>query len=420
MRRRGIAGALAFVATCLILLVVDAHLPVVAAQPADDADEPTCSLDPGVKGDCATAVASDEPIQAEDTTRALEDLTRQVVALTDDNFDALTSTSTPATWLIMFKTNSCAICTKARPVLEELSVDADIAGHNDRELEALARGEIKQTEPKGEKDDPKGPVYTYEKPTDNGGIHRGPVYVATIDAGWAGRDTKKRFGVDATPTILLIRNEGRTEESKEEARSYYVYRGQRATYPLRGFVLGGFAARKRMDVPPPLSEGERKPQTLWGRVYDTLVSPGAKWAGGITGKIVLAWFAFVSVLGLGMRVHNYAWGEEDEEAKEKALEEEKARGRREVDETTADEKSAARQKAMWERKAANKAKFAAKKEARNRKKGEDGEEEEMEGVGFSVKKSDAEGKKKSKQEQLARAKAWHDKRNASKEASKDD
>ena len=135
------------------------------------------------------------------------------------------------------------------------------------------------------------------------------MYIATIDVGWYGRDTTKRFDVDSTPTMLLLRNEGYDGKSNNDSRFYYIYRGQRAIYPLRNFVLGGYATRKRMNMPPSLSEPVRKPQSNWGRVYDSFLSPSAKWAKGIVGKLLLTLFVFTRLLGLFMRIHNYAWGD---------------------------------------------------------------------------------------------------------------
>ncbi|KAL7546845.1 hypothetical protein ACHAWF_010176 [Thalassiosira exigua] len=418
-------GALAY-ASVLFALLLNAHghlQPVVAGADAEEGEgEPTCSLDPSAKGDCDDSEEFNRPsanYREEGTGRDVGDLTRRVVDLTDDNFDDLTLTSAPATWLIMFKTDACGICKKAKPVLEELSVDASIVDHNDRELEAITNGQ-EEKPPKTaatEKENggtPKGPVYVYEKSTgDEGQIPRGPVYVATIDANWFGRDITKRFGVDATPTILLLRNEGWGRgdgASGKDRRSYYVYRGQRATYPLRTFVLGEFAFRKKMDVPPPLVGAERKPRSWRGKMYDYLLkSRGAKWAGGIIGKILMAWFAFIFVLGVIMMVHYYAWGgdaaddDERQEERERELEAERAQGRKECGASSPDERSARRQKIMWERKAENRAKFAALKEAKKKKKqsGDEGGDDDLQGVGFAVKKSDA----RKLQNELSSAKA---------------
>ena len=176
----------------------------------------------------------------------------------------------------MFKTNSCAICKKARPIFEELSFHTDVVDHNDKELEAISSGKT-----------------TYEELTyDDGDIPKGPVYIATIDAGWSGRDTTKRCDVDATPTIILLRNKGYNNNNNKEtlvdSRSCYVYRGQRATYPLRNFVLGGYALRKKTDMPPPLPETELKPKNHFGRGYDYFMSPSVKWAGNFMFKVLCA------------------------------------------------------------------------------------------------------------------------------------
>jgi len=411
-----------FASTFLLLLLIgEVQLQTVVAQAAQEAvedDEPTCSLDPSSKSDCSTADAASSATSTDDVYISnRRDLTRQVISLTDETFDDLTLTSTPATWLIMFKTDSCGICKKVKPVLDSLSVDADIVNHNDGELQAIINNGNVQTEkqhpnePASEEDEgaPKGPVYVWEESTGGGEIPKGPVFIATIDASWSGRDTFKRFGVDATPTILVLRNEGHSDNSNVDSRSYYTYRGQRATYPFRSFVLGGYALRKRMDMPPPLADSERKPLSYWGRVYDLLLSPSARWAGGIIGKLLLAWFAFIGLLGLGMRVHNYAWGDNAEdnshEEKEIEIEKEKAQGRREREiekekaqgskdnAESAEERSTRRQKIMWEQKAKNHAKFAANQEAKEKKKeagNEGGDDDEFDGVGFSVKKSDAQ------------------------------
>ena len=371
----------------------------------DEGEEPTtCSLDPSYVGggvDCYTSApanADDEILPPSDYRhRSLDDATTslagRVVRLTDDNFDDLTTRSPsthhhrhhhhlPSTWLIMFKTDSCGICRKVVPILEALVVDGDIAGHNE------------------------------------------PIYVATIDAGWHGADTAKRFGVDATPTIILLRNEGGESSAGGEddgssssssssnvvdSRSYYVFREQRALYPLRKFVLGGYRHRKRMDVPPPLTDAERKPRSMTGRLIEQYLSPGASWAGGVIMKILLAWFGFMGSLGLFMRVHNYAWGgdgDDDDDGEgdadrrerhEREIEIEKARGREGYEPPGKDEKTANRQRLMWERKEANRARFAARQEAREAKKGgdaaggviDDDDDDEMRGEGVSVKKSDA-------------------------------
>jgi hypothetical protein len=364
----------------------------------DEGEEPTtCSLDPSSAGgvDCYTSAPAnaDEIPPSDYHHRSLDDamtsLAGRVVHLTDDNFDDLTTSSSthhhhhhhlPSTWLIMFKTDSCGICKKVVPILEALVVDGDIVSHNE------------------------------------------PIYVATIDAGWHGADTTKRFGVDATPTIILLRNEGgsyaggdddgssssssSSSSNVVDSRSYYVFREQRALYPLRKFVLGGYQLRKRIDVPPPLPDEERKPRSRTGRLYEHYLSPGANWAGGVIGKILLVWFGFMGILGLCMRVHNYAWGGDGDddgegdadrrERHEREIESEKARGREGYEPPGKDEKTANRQRLMWERKEANRARFAARQEARKaREEGDaagdviDDDDDEMRGEGVSVKKSDA-------------------------------
>jgi len=105
-----------------------------------------------------------------------------------------------------------------------------------------------------------------------------------------------------------------------------------------------------------------------------------------------------------MRVHNYAWGgggdddgEDDADRRdrhEREIESEKARGREGYEPPGKDEKTANRQRMMWERKEANRARFAARQEARKAKKGDDAGDvedvdDEMRGEGVSVKKSDA-------------------------------
>ena len=157
-------------------------------------------------------------------------------------------------------------------------------------------------------------------------------------------------------------------------------------------------------MPPPLPASQRKRRGFWGRAYDQVLSPSVRWAGSVVLKLFLAWFVFMSVVGLSLRVHHYAWGDDDAgpEARERELELEKARGRAEHEQQSLlsqDEKTARRQKIILERKAKNHERFAAKKEARRREKEksaregggvnrEEQEEEEMVGVGFAVKKSD--------------------------------
>jgi thiol-disulfide isomerase/thioredoxin len=330
-----------------------------------DDEEPTCSLATTASSDCSTDV-NDDAVQQQvsPATMSTKDLIGQVVSLTDDNFDELTTTHMPSTWLVMFKTNACGICKKALPVLESLSSDTDILEHNNREV----RKSIKT-------------LRNEAKLFQEGEIPSGPIYVATINAAsWSSSDITKRFDIDATPTIILIRNEGyitpfdkhgSNSNDNIDSRSYYIYKEQRAIYPLRKFVLGEFIYRKRYTIPPVLSMEERKVHTILGRV-EYYLAPGIKWAGGIVGKLLLVWFIFIGGLGLFLRVHNYAWGDKedgDDEVtnrraqQEKELEIEKAKGRKE-----------------WEEKEkARKANY----------NGDDNEEEEMKGKGVSVKKTGA-------------------------------
>lgn len=356
----------------------------VHAEQEDEVEEETCSLDPSSAGDCATdeAATSSSPYAEILSSANLEDLTRQVIPLTDETFDALTWTSQPSTWLIMFKTDSCGLCKKAKPVLESLAVDDSIINHNNEHTKEVGDEDnvgVEETEDDGEQS-PKGSIY-----------------IATIDAGWAGRDITKRFEVDGTPHIILIRNEG-YGKVKEESRSYYVYRGQRALYPLRRFVLGEFVSRKELEMPPPLSEDEQKKRGFVGRLYDYLLLPSVKWAGTIVGKIFIAWCLFISLLGLFMRVHNYAWGDNaDDHNIEEEIEKEKAKGRAEFDEDKdKDEKVKRRQALMWEKKRANHEKRMQKKEeeeeasaaAATESSGGGDDDDDFQGVGTSVKKSD--------------------------------
>ena len=367
-----------------ILLLLS--ISYVHAQDKDDevvAEEETCSLDEATS-DCATddeaATSTDELLT---TYTNVQDLTRQVIPLTDETFDELTWTSEPSTWIVMFKTDSCGLCKKAKPILESLAVDADIISHNDEQMKEQEVGGSTEDGSTEEVDDEEQPP-------------KGLIYVATIDAGsYAGRDITKRFEVDGTPHMILIRNEGYTDV-KEESRSYYVYRGQRALYPLRRFVLGEFASRKQLDMPPPLSQEELKKSGFVGRLYDFLLLPSVKWAGTIVGKIILAWVVFISLLGLFMRVHNYAWGENDDDDhynKEKeAIEKEKAKGRAEFEEDK-DEKAKRRQQIMWERKRANHEKRKKKEAAATSSSGKDGDDDadddDFQGVGKVVTRSAA-------------------------------
>ncbi len=384
----------------------------VATAGDDDNNERTCSLDPSTSNnDCsATAIEDTAKISPTESRRDVLVVTHRqpkVISLNDDNFDTLTHTSTPSTWLIMFKTNSCGICKKSFPILEALSRDADIVRHNCNNGLDYDDGEVVCNGEEISADATKTRMQLQEPSTTaaNGNddeIPIGPIYIATIDAGWSGRDTTKRFEVDATPTIIVLRNEGynmdnnNNEQQKYiDSRSYYIYRGQRAKYPLRSFVSGGYALRKRMTMPPPLSDNERKPVSSLGQMYEYIISPSAKWAGGILVKIILAWFVFIGVLGLFLRIHNYAWGGEDDRQNddEKDIEKEKkARGREDYNATTNDEKIERRQQMMWERKEKNREIFAAKREARDKakiKQDVDNDDEKLEGVGVAVKKSDA-------------------------------
>ena len=394
---------------------VASDVEAAAAASSDDDDntnERTCSLDPSAtsNGDCSATTDEETKTSLSDSHRHVLVGNQQpkVIPLTDDNFDTLTHTSSPSTWLIMFKTNSCGICKKAFPILEALSKDKDIIRHNCRnEVDYGDDGVCNREKIVVDSSVPRSMQQQEASAAaasdgGDGEIPKGPIYIATIDAGWSGRDTSKRFEVDATPTIIILRNEGYTTSTgniKEprtniDTRSYYVYRGQRATYPLRSFVLGGYEVRKQMTMPPPLSDDERKPISTLGRMYEYIISPSAKWAGGILVKIVLAWFVFIGVLGLFMRIHNYAWGGDDDGGHDDAneIEKEKARGREEYNAMTDDEKIERRQQMMWERKEKNRAMFAAKREARdkaNRKEEVDADDDEpLEGVGIAVKKSD--------------------------------
>ncbi len=357
-----------------LLLILS--ISYVHAEQEDEVEEETCSLDPSNSGDCATATdesATSSPYADALYSNNLKDLTRQVIPLTDETFDVLTWTSQPSTWLIMFKTDACGLCKKAKPVLESLAVDDDIINHNDEQMKETGIVEKVAVE-EIENDEEQSP--------------KGMIYVATIDAGsWSGRDITKRFEVDGTPHIILIRNEG-YGEVKEESRSYYVYRGQRALYPLRRFVLGEFVSRKQLEMPPPLSEEEQKKSGFVGRLYDYLLLPSVKWAATFVGKIFIAWFVFIGLLGLFMRVHNYAWGENaDDHNNEEEIEKEKAKGRAEFEEDK-DEKVKRRQQIMWERKRANHEKRMQKNKEASAAASGSGGDDEFQGVGTSVKKSD--------------------------------
>lgn len=368
MKRRSILVKLIW---ALFLLSASCVCTVHAEHQEEELEEETCSLNPSTTGDCTTdetsATTTSSPYS--DILSSTDDLTRRVIPLNDETFDELTWTSQPSTWLVMFKTDACGLCKKAKPVLESLAVDDYIMNHNNEQMKQTNIAEKIAATEETENDEDQPP--------------KGPIYIATIDAGsWAGRDITHRFKVDGTPHMILIRNDGYDGERKEESRSYYVYRGQRALYPLRRFVLGEFVSRKQMEFPPPLPEDEQKKSGFVGRLYDLLLLPSVKWAGNIAKKIFIAWFVFIGLLGLFMRVHNYAWGEnaDDDYNEEEEIEKEKAKGRAEFEEDK-DEKAKRRQQIMWERKRANHEKRMQKKE------GGDGDED-FQGSGSSVKKSD--------------------------------
>lgn len=361
-------------------MLLTLSISCVHAEQEDEIEEETCSLDPSTASDCATdesSVTTSTPYADLLSSTNLGDLTRQVIPLTDETFDALTWTSQPSTLVIMFKTDACGLCKKAKPVLESLAVDDYIINHNDEQMKESDNTDKNVVE-ETEHDEEQSP--------------KGPIYIATIDAGsWAGRDITKRFEVDGTPHIILIRNEGYDSVVKEESRSYYVYRGQRALYPLRRFVLGEFVTRKQLAMPPALAEEEQKKNGFVGRLYDYLLLPSVKWAGNLVGKIFIAWFVFIGLLGLFMRVHNYAWGEnaDDHNNEEEEIEKEKAKGRAEFEEDK-DEKAKRRQQVMWERKKLNHEKRMQKERASaggSVGSGDDGDDN-FQGTGASVKKSD--------------------------------
>ncbi|KAL7473765.1 hypothetical protein ACHAXS_014236 [Conticribra weissflogii] len=346
-------------------------------------DESPCPLDPSKQHEeCSSETTTrSSPNEGDEKPLArinVVDLTQQVVQLTDDNFDAVTLATSPATWLIMFKTESCAICKKARPVLDDLSIDTAIVDHNAREL-----GMIDPTPSRDNND------VDDERPN-------GPIYIATIDAGWSGKDTSNRFEIEATPTIIVLRNNG-SNSVDDDPRSYYVYYGQRAVYPLRQFILGKFLLRKKLEMPPPLEEEERKPDGWIGQMYEYL-SPNIWWSGKFILKLIGAWYLFLGLLGLFLRIHNYAWGSDagDDE------QEEIIRGDSMDYKLETSEASALRQKIMWERKAQNHAKTkakrdAAKKTTEKKKKarmkndvGIDEDDDEFVSMGRSVKKSEVE------------------------------
>jgi hypothetical protein len=346
----------------LIALMASSIHPVAALD-----EEPTCKLDQ-IDSDCIET----QPTISDTIDKNRDRIAEELITLTDENFDELTWTSTPATWLIMFKTDACGICKKALPALEQLSVDPILAQHNENELQAQ-----------------KDFVYAKEETVETGHIPRGPVYIATIDASWEGRDTTKRFGIDATPTIIVLRNEG-YDDDMDDTRVFTTYRGQRAQYPLRNFVLGDFLYRKKSSIPPALTAAQSKPTSLFGRLFE-IGKPYFAWVG----KLLMAWFVFIGLLGLFMRVHNYAWNDNDEDYAEKAktrqeeIEREFAQGKKEY-KISQSKESEERQRKMMQKKMENRAKFAAKREARKKVQPIDGEEDDDDfvAVGVAVKKSD--------------------------------
>mmetsp|Transcript_4212 Transcript_4212/g.9406 ORF Transcript_4212/g.9406 Transcript_4212/m.9406 type:complete len:430 (+) Transcript_4212:200-1489(+) len=344
-------------------------------------DEAPCPLDPSKQSEeCSSETTTGSAPNAGDDQPLvrikLEDLTQQVVQLTDDNFDEVTLATSPATWLIMFKTQSCAICKKARPVFDDLSIDTAILDHNARELRM-----IEPTRDNNDIDD--------ERPD-------GPIYIATIDAGWSGKDTSTRFEIEATPTIIVLRNDG-SNSVDDDPRSYYIYYGQRAVYPLRQFILGKFLLRKKLEIPPPLEEDERKPDGWLGQMYEYL-SPNIWWSGKFILKLIGAWYVFLGFLGLFLRIHNYVWGSEQGDNEE----EEVIRGDSMDYKLETSAASALRQKIMWERKAQNNAKAKAKRNAAKKTTGEkknavmkndvgnDVDDDDFVSMGRSVKKSEVE------------------------------
>ena len=347
-----------------ILLLVSPQQSIGVESTAEE--EPTCRLDQTDSG-CA-----DSQQEATPDSPANDMISQQLVTLTDENFDELTWTSTPSTWLIMFKTDACGICKKALPELEKLSIDPAIVEHNTNQAKAM-----------------KDFVYVKDQVLEEGQVPPGPVYIATIDANWDGRDTTKRFGIDATPTIIAVRNEG-YDDDMDDMRIYATFRGQRAQYPLRNFVLGDFVYKSKSPIPPPLSAEESKPNSLIGRLIE-VGRPYFAWVA----KLLAAWFVFIGILGLFMRVHNYAWSDEDfseKVKKEEEIEREFAEGKREykIDQSKEAEE---RQKKMLQRKLENRAKFSANKDAR-KKKGQpiDGDiaDDDFVAVGVAVKKSDVQ------------------------------
>jgi glutaredoxin-related protein len=381
MKRHAVIKLAFHLALLISVLLVSFPLHLAHAESRDEQDEPTCKLDTP-SNDCTAQnpdkVSSDGVAAvAESNTNSNQ---RILVTLTDENFDELTWTPYPATWLIMFKTDACGICKKALPEFEKLAVDPELIQHNENEVASL-----------------KDFVYQQQQP-EEGKVPKGPVYIGLMDANWDGRDTTKRFNIDATPTIIIVRNEG-YDDDMDDTRTYTTYKGQRAQYALKNHVLsGGYMYRSKSSIPPPLSSRESKPTTLYGRLFE-ICKPYFMWVG----KLLATWFIFIGIIGLFMRVHNYAWNDNDQDddhqardkakkKKEEEIEREFAQGKREykIDQSKEAEE---RQRKMLQRKLENRAKFAAKKEERKKKvQPIDGvledDDDDFVAVGVAVKKSD--------------------------------
>jgi thiol-disulfide isomerase/thioredoxin len=390
MKRRAVHFSFHFFVMLLVLIV--SPFQFVDAQVSDE--EQTCKLN-RADSDCI------EQPQTSTQDVVTDGLVHKLVELTDDNFEELTWTHTPSTWLVMFKTDSCGICKKALPEFEKLSIDPLLAEHNEKELISMrefkyVKNEVVEEDKFKAMEDVNN---VYDKKQIDIQVPAGPVYIATIDAIWSGRDTTKRFGIDATPTIIVVRNEG-YDDNMDDTRTYTTYRGQRAQYPLRNFVLGGFSYRSTSVIPPLLSPADAKPNSLVGRAFE-VCKPYLTWVG----KVLAGWFIFIGLLGLFMRVHNYAWNDKEEDYIEKAKREEE-----EVEREWAEGKKAykinqskeaeERQKKMIQRKLENRKKFAANKEAREKKKkvtpndNEVDSDDDFDAVGVSIKKSDITEMKK--------------------------
>lgn len=362
----------AFHLAILLVLLLTSQIHQIVAESIDE--ESSCQLDQS-DSDCKD-VQPEKPTDTVATNIDRDGIERELITLTDENFDELTWTSTPSTWLIMFKTDVCGICKKALPEFEKLASDPELAEHNYNQARIL-----------------KDWVYVKDAHVEEEQVPIGPVKIATIDANWAGRDTTKRFGIDATPTIIVVRNEG-YDDDMDDVRIYTTYRGQRAQYPLRNFVLGGFNYRSKSAIPPPLSSRESKPNNLFGRMI-VIGKPYFIWVG----KLLGVWFVFIGILGLFMRVHNYAWSDNEEDIairarkKEEEIEREFAEGK-EGYKINQSKEAEERQKKMMQRKLENRAKFAAKKEARKKKvqpiDGELDGDDDFVAVGVAVKKSDVQ------------------------------